>query len=388
MRRLGLVLLVAAAALAGALAWLTRGGPPAPPAATLAVTAALGGPAEGYARAEAPRPFVFPGDHGPHPQFRTEWWYFTGNLATAAGRPFGFQLTLFRIALAPPGEPRSSSWATRHAYMGHLALTDIAGERFYPHVRLARGALGLAGAQAVPFRVWLEDWALEAEAGAFFPMRLRAAEDDVGLDLVVESGKPLVLQGERGLSRKGPEPGNASFYYSFTRLPATGRLRVGGETHDVRGTAWMDREWSTSALGPDVAGWDWFALQLDDGRELMYYQLRRRDGSADPFSAGTLVGADGTARALGRDEVRLVVIATWASRVDGARYPARWRLEVPAEGLALEVTPRLADQEFPGPVRYWEGAVAVTGRARERAVSGLGYVELVGYHDALTRVAR
>lgn len=382
MRRLVLVLLVAAVALAAALAWLTRDGPPARPAATLAVAAALGGPAEGYARAEAPRPFVFPGDHGPHPEFRTEWWYFTGNLATAAGRPFGFQLTFFRIALAPEGEPRASAWATRHVFMGHLALTDIAGGRFHPHVRLARGALGLAGAQAGPVRVWLEDWTVEAEPGALFPLRLRAAEDEVALDLVLEAGKPVVLQGDRGLSRKGPEPGNASFYYSFTRLPATGRLRLAGETHEVRGTAWMDREWSTSALGPDVAGWDWFALQLDDGRELMYYRLRQRDGSADPFSAGALVAADGSARALARDDVRLDVLATWESPVDGTRYPARWRLAVPGEGLALEVSPRLADQEFRGPVRYWEGAVAVTGRAGERVVSGVGYVELVGYAEA------
>jgi predicted secreted hydrolase len=229
----------------------------------------LGGDAEGYTRALAPRPFVFPADHGPHPDFRSEWWYFTGNLETPEGRPFGFQLTLFRFALAPEAPARESAWATRQSYMGHFALADIARERFFPFQRLARGAAGLAGAEAGPLRVWLGDWTITGAGGEQPRFNLEAAEEGVGIALELESTKPLVLQGDRGLSQKSADPGNASFYYSLTRLAARGTVTVDGEEYAVAGAAWLDREWSTSALAPDQAGWDWFALQLDDGRDLM-----------------------------------------------------------------------------------------------------------------------
>ncbi len=190
-----------------------------------------------------------------------------------------------------------------------------------------------------------------------------------------------MLQGERGLSRKGPEPGNASYYYSLTRMPVRGTVSLGRESLAVEGLAWMDREWSTSALGEDLAGWDWFALQLDDGRELMFYQLRRKDGQADPFSAGALVDAQGGARPLARDDVRLEVLATWRSPPSGVTYPARWRLTEAARGLVLEVAPRLAGQELIVGPRYWEGAVTVRGTEGGRPVAGHGYAELVGYGE-------
>ncbi len=257
--------------------------------ASLAVSAALGsGDLSGFARATAPRPFSFPADSGPHPEFRTEWWYYTGNLETAAGRHFGFQLTFFRTALAPPAAratdrsaPSPSAWSARQLYLAHFALTDTAGRRFHAWSRLDREALGLAGAQASPFRVWLEDWSAESDAPGGLPVRLRAAEGDVAIDLVLASEKPVALQGDRGLSRKGPEPGNASYYYSLSRMTARGTVRAGGEALAVSGLAWMDREWSTSALGPELVGWDWVALQLDDGRDVMLYRLRRRDGPLD-----------------------------------------------------------------------------------------------------------
>lgn len=346
---------------------------------TLAET--LSGDDAGFARADRPRAFVFPQDHGPHPEYRSEWWYLTGNLHTLQGRRFGFQLTFFRFALVPKAPERASPWATDQVYMGHFALTDVQARRFLSFERFARAAVGLAGAQAEPLRVWLEDWVMEGRGGD--PGRpvllIRAQQDDIALDLTLESLKPLVLQGEEGLSQKSAAPGNASYYYSLTRLAARGTVRAGDGRHAVEGLAWMDREWSTSALGEDQTGWDWFSLQLDDGRELMYYQLRRRDGSVDPHSAGTLVGADGIAQRLSSRDVEIAVLDTWASPRDGARYPSGWRVRVPDEALDLEVRPHLGDQEMDLSVRYWEGAARVSGKAGRRSVAGHGYVELTGY---------
>jgi predicted secreted hydrolase len=356
------------------------------PHATLAVGEALGsGDVAGFDRALGPGLFTFPEDHGPHPGFRTEWWYYTGNLKTAADRHLGFQLTFFRTALAPLQQGaavrRASAWGTSQLYLAHFALTDTAGGRFHAASRLSREALGLAGARARPFRVSVEDWSAETEAADGFPVRLRAAEGEIAVDFVLERGKPVVLQGDRGWSPKGPEAGNASYYYSFTRMPARGTVRVGAESLEVSGLAWMDREWSTSALGPDLVGWDWLALQLDDGREVMVYQLRRRDGSADPHSAGTLIAADGGTRPLAGQDVKLEVLDHWTSPASRVRYPSRWRLAIPGADLRLEVTPRLADQELIVGTRYWEGAVRVHGSAGHGAISGQGYVELVGYGE-------
>jgi predicted secreted hydrolase len=353
--------------------------------ARLAVSEALGsGDLAGFARALAPRPFVFPADFGPHPEFRTEWWYYTGNLETSAGRHVGFQLTFFRVALAPPQRAaveRASAWSATQLYLAHFALTDTAGRRFHAWSRLDREALGLAGSRAYPFRVWLDDWSAESLAAGGLPVRLRAAEGEVAIDLVLESDKPAVLQGDRGLSQKGSEPGNASYYYSLTRMRARGTVRVGAESLEVSGLAWMDREWSTSALGPDLVGWDWLALQLDDGRDVMVYQLRRRDGTQDAHSAGSLVAADGATRPLAREDARLEELDHWTSPRSHVRYPSRWRLTIPGADLRLEITPRLPDQELIVGTRYWEGAVRVEGRSAGRPISGRGYVELVGYGE-------
>jgi|CXWL01.1.fsa_nt_gi predicted secreted hydrolase len=357
--------------------------------ASLEVADLLGGEAAaGFARALASRPFVFPDDHGPHPDFRSEWWYWTGNLATADGRAFGFQLTFFRGALAPPDADarRSSAWATRQGWMAHFAVADVDAKvgtgAFHSAERFARGAVGLAGARATPFRVWTGPWSATAVtppvgadglAPGLGAVRLRAALDAVAIDLTLSPRKALVFQGDHGLAAKGPEAGNASYYYSATRLAATGTVHLADGDHAVRGTAWLDREWSTSALGPDETGWDWFALQLADGRELMLYQLRRRDGTRSPFSAGTLVAADGTTVRLADADFTITPTATWTSP-RGGTYPSRWRLAVPSAGLDLDVRPRLTDQELAASVRYWEGAVSVSG-----SVDGVGYVELTGY---------
>ena len=332
----------------------------------------------GFERALGPRRFEFPRDHGPHERFRTEWWYFTGQLATPARRRFGFQLTFFRVALTPSAPPRSSRWASHNVYMAHFAVTDVETGAFHAFERFARGAAGLAGARAAPFRVWVEDWEAVSAGEAFLPLRLRASRGAAALDVELRPGKPWVAQGDRGFSVKSDRPGNASYYYSFTRLPVAGSLRVDGTGHRVSGNAWVDREWSTSALGSGQIGWDWFAFHLDDGRDFMFYRLRRRDGTADPASAGVLVDVDGRARRLAADDVTLEVLDTWTSPDGGAAYPGRWSVRVSALALAFEVEPLVADQEHRGRFRYWEGAVRVRG-ADGAPVSGSGYVELVGY---------
>lgn len=342
------------------------GGEPAnPESKAMSVAGILGDPAvEGYARATGPLPFEFPRDDGPHPDYRSEWWYWTGNLRASDGRAFGYQFTIFRFALAPSAPQRASAWATREAWMAHLTLTDAQGRRFFARERVARGAAGLAGAQAEPFRVWCDGWSMDGG-------RLRADAGDFALDLALQPGKPVVLQGDRGYSRKGAEPANASLYYSRTRMPTAGSLRIGTEAFTVEGASWMDREWSTSALEPGVVGWDWFALQLDDGRDLMFYRLRTADGGMTPFSGGTLIARDGSSERLTADEVKITTTATWTSP-RGVRYPSAWSLRV--RDLDLVIAPRIADQELDLSVRYWEGAVVVSG-----SQGGVGYVELAGY---------
>ena len=353
---------------------------------------------EGYRKALEPRVFSFPDDHGPHPDFRSEWWYFTGHLEGDGGRRFGYQLTFFRQALAPDMPERPSSWATRQAYLGHFALSDVEGGRLHAFERLSRGAGGLAGAGGRPFQVWIEDWSVQSIGDQAFPVRLQARDGDLALDLVLENQKPPVFHGEQGLSRKGETPGNASYYYSLTRLGARGRVTLDGREIPVTGSSWLDREWSTSVLGKEQVGWDWFSLQLDDGRELMVYQMRLEDGGVDPSSHGTLVAVDGTLRALEAADYRIEATGTWRSP-RGATYPAGWRLQVAPEGrqghsapdgvrpnlkagsLVLEIEPLFADQELDVSFRYWEGAVDAYGTAGGEPVSGRGYVELVGYGD-------
>lgn len=377
--------------------------PGPPPTETRGVASALSaGPAgsdDGFARALAPRTFTFPADHGPHPEYRTEWWYVTGNLNTKEGRAFGFQWTIFRNALAPTVAARGSRWGARDVYLGHFALSDpspdggATGPRFLSFERFRRGALGLAFASAAPFRVALDDWKLASiatgAAGPTWPARLEASAGEGttrrAIDLVLEEGKPPVLQGERGLSQKSAIPGNASYYYSLPRMPARGEIRLGDQTFAVSGLAWLDREWSTSALSPGQIGWDWFALQLEGeaaGSELMLYRLRNRDGTADRQSRGAWIAPDGSTRTIAWRNLTLTETATWTSPKSGARYPATWQLRIPGERLVLTIRPMLDDQELDGAFRYWEGAVGVTGTRDGRPVSGKGYVEMTGYADA------
>ena len=296
------------------------------------------------------------------------------------GRRFGYQVTFFRIALAPPdpaAEERRSGWATRQVWMAHAAVSDAAELQHRESERFARGSAGLAGAHAEPFRVWLEDWQLRGRTGtASGVWELQVATEEFALNLELEPLKPVVLQGEAGLSRKSAEPGNASFYYSIPRLRTSGTIRTGDEEFPVVGLSWLDREWSTSALAENQVGWDWFALQFEDGRDLKYYRLRRSDDTADPVSAGTLVGPDGTVRRLGAEDVSLDVLRRWRSS-NGASYPVAWRLGL-ADGSSFRVEAEFDDQRMETAVAYWEGMVvvfdAVSGEPR-----GRGYLELAGY---------
>jgi len=354
------------------------------PAATLSVTQTLAGEdTAGYARVAEPRPFVFPRDHGPHPEYRHEWWYYTGNLNGGHG-DIGFQLTFFRSVLSPDPPELDSEWSARQAFMAHFALTDVAGSGFRAYERFDRDALGLAGATTSPFRVWLGDWVAEEIGPSSVPgtpaVRLRASAADAAMDLRLDPAGPPVPQGVDGYSAKGPEPGNASLYYSVPWIRAHGTVRVGDVTQEVDGWAWLDREWGTSALGPELAGWDWFSLQLDDGTALMFYRLRREDGSTDRFSAGSVVEADGHVERLAADDVAFEVLDHWTS-AQGTRYPSAWRLRIARLDLSIEVRPRVPDQELDLTFRYWEGAVGATGLRGGRPVAGRGYVELTGYAD-------
>lgn len=429
---IGAALLILAAAwawradLSGASGFRGFSGVPgrsAPSAETgLTLPGVLGEGGEGFRKVTGPRPFRFPEDHGPHPDFRSEWWYFTGNLKDTEGREYGYQLTFFRSGLRPPapadtgstgaapgrerppaasrgGDGPSSApadggarspWAARAAYMAHFALTEATAGRFHAHERFSRASLGLAGAETGPgrpFRVWLEDWSAVSEAPpgdtALFPLRLRASQGGVSLDLLLRADKSLVLQGDSGFSRKGPEAGNASHYYSYTRLSGRGQVTLPGGAAEVAGTGWMDREWGSSLLSPGLAGWEWFALQLPDSTDWLFFRLRKEGAGAAAedsvrFDYGLKVDARGRSTVLGPADLSARILSRWTSP-RGRTYPARWRLSVPSESLEMEVAPVLAAQELDLAIPYWEGAVRVEARRDLQIQIGQGYMELTGY---------
>jgi predicted secreted hydrolase len=334
---------------------------------------------EGFEYAIKPRIFSFPSDHGGHQTFKTEWWYYTGNLDTKEGRHFGYELTFFRTALSAKALQRKSSWSSVNIYMGHFAITDVKNRSFYAFDRFSRDGLSLAGAKGKPFKVWLEDWVVEGKGEDALPMFLTASEKNISINLTLSSNKPLVLQGNKGLSQKGPSTGNASYYYSFTRMNTEGFIEIEDQKFNVKGLSWMDREWSTSALEKNQVGWDWFALQLSDGREVMYYQMRKKDGTFESLSNGNLINTDGKGKFLSINDVKLQVIDYWKSSDGKAVYPSLWHLAIPEEQMELEIIPYIADQELNLTVRYWEGAVKVKGTCKGKNISGNGYVELTGY---------
>jgi predicted secreted hydrolase len=340
-------------------------------------------PAEGFSLATEPNSIVFPDDLGPHDDYQTEWWYYTGNLDGPDGRPFGFQFTIFRRALLPPAATAdgSSDWRSDQVYLAHFTISDMANDAFYPAERFSRGAAGLAGAQASPYRVWLEDWSVEEIAPG--QVRLRAQTGEVALDLTLTETLPPVLHGDGGLSAKGPEPGNASYYYSLVQQRAKGTVTVPGETVPVTGLAWKDHEWSTRALSEGAIGWDWVSLQLDNGGALMLFEIRREDGTLEPASAGSYITPDGQVQHLDLGDWTLEVTDEWTSPTSGATYPAGWRISVPSAGLELEGRPQMAAQELNVSSVYWEGAVSFEGTLAGEPVAAEGYIEMTGYAGSM-----
>lgn len=340
---------------------------------------ALGGiPASGFARAIEPRVFEFPKEHAAHPEFRNEWWYITGNLQTETGRGFGYQVTLFRIALSPKSPDNPSTWATNHVWMAHIALTDVEGHKHLHAQRFARGAAGLAGQSSRPFKVWLEDWQILGQVDGEFPWMVQVAHTDFSFKLNLQPEKPSVLQGQQGLSQKSSEAGNASYYYSFTRLATTGSIHYQNQDFQVTGSSWLDREWSTSALGKDQAGWDWFSLQFNEGHELMFYQLRKHSREPDQtHSQGKWIAADASTQNLSLKDVQFKPIKYWQAE-SGAKYPIAWELSYPAVNGRWRVEAVVEDQLMETSVVYWEGAVRVIDLESGKLV-GQGYLELSGY---------
>ena len=333
--------------------------------------------------------FQFPGDHASHPEYKLEWWYYTGNVQTTDGRRFGYQVTFFRVGVDPaPANP--SRWAVRDLFMTHLAVSDPSGRRYRFDERLSRGGPGLAGADTERYQVWNEDWragiAGAPGAGAHF---IRALSDHAGVDLVLEEGKPPAINGLDGISHKGAMAGNASHYYSLTRMPTRGTILVDGERFEVTGESWMDHEFGTSFLEKDQQGWDWMSIQLADGRELMIYQLRRGDGSRDPRSSGTLIDRQGATMHLAAGDFTLTPGGETFRAPSGAIYPIRWSILIPKAQLALDVTTPLDNQELStegAGISYWEGVIDVKGTNGPKPVSGRGYLEMTGYRGSLGRV--
>jgi len=351
---------------------------------TLSIDPAHGGVE--WARVVGPRAWKFPKDHGAHPEYRTEWWYFTGNLTDSAGSQYGYQLTFFRQGVRYRLNTPASPWDVRDVFLTHFAITDISQKKFRFMERASRAGPGLAGARTDGMDLWILNWFVKMKDSLIL---LEARSADMELQLELTPRKPLVFHGLNGISKKGPAGGQASYYTSFSNLKTQGFLKTHsrGSRMMVKGQSWFDHEFGSNQLSPDQRGWDWFSLHLSDGRDLMIYFLRLKDGSIEPASSGTLVERDGTARHLGLKDILISVLDRWKSPQSGGVYPSRWRIQIPSAGIDLLVTPLVADQELNTEastgVIYWEGAVAGQGTSRGRNVSCEGYIELTGYAGTL-----
>lgn len=331
------------------------------------------------------RPLSFPADHYSHPDFKTEWWYYTGHLAADSGKRYGYQVTFFRFGLRDRQTDAKAAPLFSELYMAHFALSDVAAKKFTFRERSHRGYGERAGAATDRLLVWNGDWKVTGDGGK---QAIQVNDRGTQLRLNLQSLKAPVLHGQNGLSQKGEGEGRASYYYSLTRMQTDGELTINGKSEKVRGLTWMDHEFGSNQLTEAQVGWDWFSIQLDNNSELMLYLMRRKDGSIDPHSSGTLVGADGTVKSLSLKDYRIDILDRWKSPASGASYPIKWKVTVPAESLELEITPAFAEQELitnrSTRVTYWEGAVGIRGSARGKPVSGHGYVEMTGYAGKLT----
>jgi predicted secreted hydrolase len=330
------------------------------------------------------RVFQFPRDHGAHPEYKTEWWYYVGHLKDASGDSFGYQLTFFRAALRKPDPQARSAWSLNTIYFAHLALTDAARGSFVFRDRAGRGALDLSGAALGTMKVWIDDWQAELQGDEF---HLKAHDAGLGLDLTLKPLKPPALHGEGGYSKKAARFDAASHYYAISRLDTRGTITAAGRQFTVTGASWMDHEFFTSAMAPGLVGWDWFSLQLADGVDVMLYVLRHQDGTVDPASSGTLIDPQGQTTHLALGDFAVKPTDAWTSPHTGTKYPQGWEITIPGAGYRLTLTPTLADQEIraqtPAQVTYWEGEVKIRGTKSRAPLSGQGYAELTGYAGGL-----
>jgi predicted secreted hydrolase len=348
---------------------------------SISVVSALSGSTDpGYDIADKQIAFSFPQDHGAHESFKNEWWYFTGNLYDDTGRRFGYQLTFFRISLSPQEIERSSNWATNQVYMAHFAISDVENREFHSFEKINRDSLGLAGFNEDAFRISVEDWYIEGQDNGSFPWRLFAAKEGTELSLAVEPSKDIILQGENGLSRKSLDGNNASYYYSITRLTTEGYIDINDSRYNVRGISWLDREWSTSTLSEQQSGWDWFSLQFDDNIDVMYFQLRNKDGSAYPYNEGIIVNPDSSTMRLKTGDVELKPRRYWQSPL-GVNYPVEWEAEIKPLGKTVIIQAVFPEQELALSTHYWEGSINIYDMENPTSVIGQGYMELTGYAE-------
>jgi predicted secreted hydrolase len=341
---------------------------------------------DGWEQAAGPWRWAFPRDHGSHPEFRTEWWYFTGNLKDAAGKPYGYQLTFFRQGVSLQPKDPQNPWSVRDLYLAHFTLTDVTSGRFFYGERVSRKGPGLAGTAEDGMDVRLLNWSAKMEGNTIV---IEARHQGMEASFNLTPRKPVVLHGEAGLSKKGPKEGQASYYYSYTDLQTDGTVKMPGPQLPVRvqGTSWFDHEFGSNQLAPNQVGWDWFGIHLSDGQDLMIYFLRRSDGSVEPTSSGTLVTRTGGATHLKLADIEVEVLDHWKSTKSGGTYPSQWRIFVRPANIKLVVTPLVDNQELitggSTGVTYWEGAVAGSGTSGEKNITCQGYVEMTGYVGSL-----
>ncbi len=343
----------------------------------LLILLAPGAYTQDYKQALPGYQYQFPRDHFNHPDYQTEWWYYTGNLKSADGHRFGFELTFFRQGVSR--DSNDATWHVHDIYMAHLALSDISGRRFYHDERINRAGPGIASLDAASGAVWNGNWrALLGDQH----QSLRAAEERFGIQLELASTKPPVIHGRNGVSQKSAGVGHASHYISFTRLLTSGEVSLNGTRYKVEGTSWMDHEFFTESLGTNETGWDWLSLQFDDNTEVMLYRLRHKDGSVDPYSSGTYVDVQGKSVLLSAKDFTMTPTGeTWTSEESHGKYPVQWRVTIPGLSLQADISTPLANQELAsriGPT-YWEGAIDISGQHAGKSLRGVGYLEMTGY---------
>jgi predicted secreted hydrolase len=343
-------------------------------------------PTNDWKQAAEPWNWIFPRDHGSHPYFRTEWWYFTGNLADTSGKRFGYQLTFFRQGVVFKARNPENPWSIRDVYPAHFTLTDVSGGKFWYAERISRKGPELAGAAEDGMEIWSLNWSATMKNET---IHIEARDQAMELSLGLIPQKPIVFHGQNGLSKKGPNEGQASYYYSYTDLATSGFIKtpLSQSGIPVKGTSWFDHEFGSNQLAKNQVGWDWFSLHLSDGHDLMIYVLRCSDGSVEPTSSGTLVSPDGKTAHLKLSDLSIEVLDHWKSPKSGARYPSRWRVRIPTAGIEISLAPLVAAQELMTEgstgVIYWEGAVEGKGRTGGKEVTCEGYVEMTGYAGTL-----